>query len=236
MRIDLHCHSKYSKRPSLWLMQKIGCPESFSEPLALYRSAKEKGMNGVTITDHNVIDGCLELAHLSDSFVSEEVTTYFPSDECKLHVLVYDITEAQHVEIQALRSNVFELVHYLNHWGIHHVLAHPFFAVNDRLTLDHMEEALLLFKNFELNGDQSVAANALLRDVLDRLTPELYGELSDKHNLYLPFDEPWRKNLTGGSDDHSSLHLARTYTEVPGARTKGEFFEGVEEGRTRLPA
>jgi len=23
MRVDLHCHSKWSKRPALWLMQKI---------------------------------------------------------------------------------------------------------------------------------------------------------------------------------------------------------------------
>jgi hypothetical protein len=30
MKIDLHLHSSHSKRSSQWVLQKIGCPESFS--------------------------------------------------------------------------------------------------------------------------------------------------------------------------------------------------------------
>lgn len=93
MKIDLHVHSKYSKRPSEWILKKLGCPESFTDPLHLYRIAKKRGMSAVTITDHNAIDGCLEIAHLPDTFISEEVTTYFPEDGCKLHVLAYDVDE-----------------------------------------------------------------------------------------------------------------------------------------------
>ena len=74
MRIDLHCHSKYSKRPTLWLMQKLGCPESFTEPLHLYHRAREKGMSAVTITDHNVIDGVLEIQHLPNVLMGCEYT------------------------------------------------------------------------------------------------------------------------------------------------------------------
>jgi len=106
MRADLHVHSKYSRRPSQWFLQKMGCPESFTEPLNLYRIARNRGMSLVTITDHNSIDGALEIAHLPGTFISEEVTTYFPEDKCKVHVLVYQITESQHEDIQKLRQNL----------------------------------------------------------------------------------------------------------------------------------
>ena len=93
MKIDLHVHSRYSTRPSQWVLQKLGCQECYTEPQTLYRLAKKRGMSLVTITDHNVIDGCLEIAGLPDTFISEEVTTYFPEDGCKAHVLVYEINE-----------------------------------------------------------------------------------------------------------------------------------------------
>ena len=50
----------FSKRPSQWVLQKLGCPESFTEPLKLYSTAKKKGMTHVTITDHNTISGALQ--------------------------------------------------------------------------------------------------------------------------------------------------------------------------------
>jgi hypothetical protein len=40
MRIDIHVHSKFSKRPSEWVLKKIGCSESYAEPLNIYRIAK----------------------------------------------------------------------------------------------------------------------------------------------------------------------------------------------------
>ena len=149
MRIDLHVHSKFSTRPSQWLLQKLGCPESFTEPHEIYHIAKTRGMTLVTITDHNRIEGALEIAHLPDAFVSEEITTYFPEDRCKIHVLALNIDEAQHRDIQKVRENIYELVDYLLAAGILHILAHPLFSVNDRLTVTHLEKLLLLFKNFE---------------------------------------------------------------------------------------
>jgi len=84
-------------------------------------------MDWVTITDHNTLSGSLEIAHLSDTFVSEDITTYFPEDQCKLHVLAWNITERQHEDITHLRENVFELVSYLNNEKIIHAVAHPMF-------------------------------------------------------------------------------------------------------------
>jgi hypothetical protein len=56
-----------------WILQKIGCPESFTEPLQVYSIAKSRAMDLVTITDHNSIDGALQIAHLPDTFISEEL-------------------------------------------------------------------------------------------------------------------------------------------------------------------
>ena len=159
MQIDIHVHSKYSKRPSQWILKKIGCPESFTEPLQLYQIAKSRGMSHVTISDHNSIDGALEIAHLNDVFISEEITTYFPDNGCKLHVLALNIDEAQHREIQRLRPNIHDLARYLHQEKILAIAAHPLYAINDRLTLAHFEQMLLMFRNFELNGARNPREN-----------------------------------------------------------------------------
>lgn len=231
MKADLHAHSKFSRRPAEWILQKLGSPESFTEPTNLYRIAKQRGMSLVTITDHNSIDGCLEIADLPETFVSEEVTTYFPEDGCKLHVLVYDIDEAQHREIQRIRENVYDLTAYLNQQHVIHALAHPLYSVNNRLTVEHVEKAFLMFRNFELNAGRSLEQNRCLHVVLSSLTPETIDALADKHGIEPLCPEPWRKNFTGGSDDHSSLTIARRYTHTPEATGLSEFLAGIEGGR-----
>jgi hypothetical protein len=187
-------------------------------------------MSLVTITDHNRIDGALEIAHLPGVFISEEVTSYFPEDGCKVHVLVYDINEAQHAEIQKLRSNIFDLVAYARKSGITCAAAHPLLAVNDRLTPDHIEKLLLLFSIFELNGDCHPASNRCMEELLDRLSLNDMQRLADKHKLDCVCPPPWRKYLIAGSDDHSSLNIARNFTRVPGASSVAEFFEGINRG------
>ena len=233
MRVDLHVHSKYSKRPSAWVLKKIGCPESFTEPQDIYRIALARGMTHVTISDHNRIEGALAIAHLPRTFLSEEITTYFPEDRCKLHVLALDITESQHADIQHCRDNVFYLVDYLRAQGIVHVVAHPLYGVNDRLSIEHFEKMLLLFKNFEMNGARNDVANDGLEAVLKALSPDMIEALSDRHGIDPAFPEPWKKNITGGSDDHSSLNIARTYTEIPGAGSLREGLAGLENGQSR---
>jgi len=234
MKIDLHCHSKYSKRPTLWVMQKLGCPESFTEPTKLYALAREKGMSAVTITDHNVIDGALEIAHLPDTFIGCEYTTYFPEDHCKVHVLVYGLTEAQHEDITRARENIHDLVTYLTEAALPHVCAHPLFWVNDRLTVEHIEQLALLFKNWELNGDHDQAMNAAVMTIIDGLREADIERLANKHGIVPAGPEPWRKNIAGGSDDHGSLNLARTYTEVLDASNLDEFWQGIGQGLARV--
>ena len=234
LKADLHVHSKYSKRPSEWILRKIGCFESYTEPQRLYSIARDRGMDLVTITDHNTLAGSLEIAHLEDTFLSEEITTYFPEDGCKLHVLAYGISENQHEDISRLRENVFNLVGYLTEEQIVHVLAHPLFSINDRLTIAHLEQALVLFKNFELNGCRDSYQNSVLQDILKGLTKEDIERLADKHDLEPVSDEPWKKNMTGGSDDHSSLNIAATYTKVAGVSSVEEFLTGIGRNRAKV--
>jgi glycosyltransferase involved in cell wall biosynthesis len=234
LRVDLHVHSKFSKHPSEWMLQKLGCSESYTDPRSLYHLVRSRGMSHVTITDHNTIEGSLEIAHLPQTFISEEVTTYFPEDRCKVHVVVYSISERQHQDLQYLRENIYDFTNYLYQENITHTLAHPLYSVNEKLTIGHFERCLLLFKNFELNGSRGKEQNTLLKLVLGQLTPQDIQSLTERYGLQPRFDEPWKKNLTGGSDDHSALTAANQYTEVAGAKDLPEFLEGINRHRATV--
>ena len=115
IRADLHVHSCHSRHASEWILQRIGAQESYTEVETVYRDAKRRGATFVTLTDHNSIDGALELIarHPQDCFVSTEATTYFPEDGCKVHVLCYGITPDQFQAIQQTRENIYNLRNYL---------------------------------------------------------------------------------------------------------------------------
>ena len=110
LRADLHLHSSFSNKPTYWALRKFNCPESFTSPLRLYDIARSRAMDFVTITDHNSIDGCLEIAHLPRTFISSEITAHFPENGCKVHVVTLDLTASRFKEIMALKYS--ELVYY----------------------------------------------------------------------------------------------------------------------------
>jgi predicted metal-dependent phosphoesterase TrpH len=88
-------------------------PESYTDPAEAYATAKRRGMDFVTLTDHNTIAGALEIAHHEDVFISVEVTAELPEDRTPLHVLVWGIGERDWPEMDALRRNVYELIDYV---------------------------------------------------------------------------------------------------------------------------
>ncbi len=232
MKADLHLHSKYSDRPTEWFLRRIGAPECFSEPEDLYRHCRAHGMDFVTLTDHNRIDGALSIAHLPGTFVSAEFTTYFPDDDCKVHCLAYDITEAQFRDIQTLRPSIYDLRLYLIEHDIVHAIAHPLFRVNDALTVKHVEQLLVMFNRFEvMNGSRHTRAGDLVAAVFGQLTPELIAELASRHGLSPAGPTPWIKRFTGGSDDHSGVFAACAYTVTPDADTTVAFLEHLRAGR-----
>ena len=231
-RCDLHVHSKFSARSEEWLFRRFDFPDSCTDPVALYDQLVARGMHFVTITDHDSIDGCLAIADKDHVFISEQVTTYFPHDQCKVHLLAWGITEAQHQEIALLRSDIFELQKFLSANGIAHAVAHPLYSVNGKLKATHLERLILLFKHFEgLNGLRDALLSELVTGLLSRLTPKKIEEWAQRHNLAPTHEEPWKKILVGGSDDHGGKFAASAYTETPRAKSAREFLSHLVAGR-----
>src|SRR5438067_11330444 len=230
-RCDLHIHSKFSARSEDWLFRRFDFPDSCTEPLDVYTQLREHGMDFVTITDHDCIDGCLAIADKPRTFISEQVTTYFPQDPCKVHVLVWGITPAQHQDISVFRSDIFELQKYLAENRIAHAIAHPLYSINGKLTASHLERLILLFKHFEaVNGLRDTLLSELAQNLLSSLTPEKIDMFANRHNLAPTHPEPWIKIFTGGSDDHSGQFIASAYTETPPAKSPKKFLANIRSG------
>lgn len=233
-KIDLHIHSKYSEHPSDWFLQRIGAQESYTDPEFIYEMAKERGMDLVTITDHNKIDGAviLKQKYPYDTIIGVETTTYFPEDECKIHILLYGITEAQFDEIQKYRKNIYTLREYIQSEDLAYSVAHATYSINGKLNIDHIEKLLLLFDVFEgINGGRNIFSNFNFMEIVRRLTPEHYGRLVEKHQIETMGDTPWIKGFTAGSDDHSGMFIAKTHTLTEG-QTQKDAIESIKRKKT----
>jgi len=231
-RADLHVHSRYSDRPSEWVLRRVGAPECFVEPIDVYHRAVAAGMNFVTISDHNKIDGALDIAHLPNTYISTEVTTYFPENDAKMHILAVGITEEQFQMIQELRTDIYALRRFFLHEDIIYSVAHPLYLVNDRLTVEQFEKLLVMFNRFELiNGTRDPRATEVVASLLDALTPEMIDRLANKHDIEPAGPTPHKKLMTAGSDDHSGLYIASAHTVTPHAETVDEFLEHLRQGR-----
>lgn len=233
-RVDMHVHSKFSDRPSQWILRRVGAPECFTDPQMIYDRAKAAGMDFVTISDHNEIRGAMELKakYPHEVFTAQEITTYFPDNGCKMHILAWDFTEEQHRTIQESRGNINDLAVYLREQKILHAVAHPFYQNNHRLTLDQFEKLILMFRHFEgLNGARDLLLSSLAVEILRKLTPEVIQQLADRHNMAPQVPDAHIKFFTGGSDDHSSVFIARAHTATAKARTCDDFLREIREGR-----
>lgn len=243
-RMDMHVHSSASRKPVFAFLSPLGCPESYSAPERVYDQARSRGMDLVTITDHDTIDGVMQLVDrgFQDVIVGEEVTVFFPEDRCKLHVLVWSLTPDQHEQIETLglRDDVYQFAAWLAEHQLAHALAHPLYIQNGRLGTWHLERASLLFKGFEtINGAHAGPHRSALLTWLDALTPARVQELIDRHQIEPLWSRIWLKAVTGGSDDHALLNIGRTWTSVtdPGGRQildPAEFLQHVMAGRAAV--
>ncbi len=230
-KADLHVHSSHSNKPTYWAMRKFSVPESYTSPKHLYRVARERGMDFVTITDHNAISGALEIAHLENTFVSSEITAHFPENGCKVHVVVLHISEIQFQSIMILRKNIYELVAYLHSEKIVHFLAHPLYAQNEKLNCEIIERSLLLFTTFEIkNGCRAHRFNGFTKRLVSSLSEAVIDRLADKYDLQPYGATPWLKSVVGGSDDHGGLFIARAHTTVYDTPTIEGFIDGIRNG------
>jgi hypothetical protein len=86
-RVDLHCHSAASRVSRLGVQRALGLPECATPPEEVYELAKRRGMDFVTVTDHDTIAGALEIADRPDVFISEELTAWFRGEPQAVHLL-----------------------------------------------------------------------------------------------------------------------------------------------------
>ncbi len=234
-QVDLHVHSKYSNHPSEWFLQRLGASESYTDPESIYKMARKRGMDFVTVTDHNRIKASIELVekYPDRCFTGVESTAYFPEDNCKVHILIYGLNCEQFSQIQKKRSNIYKLRDYLKKQDLACVVAHATYSVNERLSLEHLEKLILLFNNFEgRNGSRSVLHNDVLSKVLRELTREDIERLQ-KNTSLKPGGKQHGKITDRGSDDHAGLFIAKTSTRAK-ASSPAEFIERIKRGQTEV--
>lgn len=208
MRCDLHVHSVGSgmcNTPGLTRISK----ESYNQPEDVYRLSKQRGMSVVTITDHDSIEAAESLRQYPDFFLSEEVTVRMPSGS-EMHLGVYDITEKDHAQIQRRRNDFIALVMYLTERRLFFSVNHVFSGLTGRRSEEDFNWFASYAPAFEIrNGQMCAEANRHAETLAKALG----------------------KVATGGSDSHTLSGVALTYTQVPGARTVEEYFQGLRAGR-----
>ncbi|MDE3180666.1 MAG: hypothetical protein KGM47_13530, partial [Acidobacteriota bacterium] len=217
-KADMHCHTRYSGLVKH--LRFLRARDCYSQPADVYRRAKARGMDLVTITDHDSIDGCLDLLNrfgeLPDFVIGEEVTTRLPEFEHEIHVGVYGHNEAQHKEIQRLRANAGELVAFLKQNKLLYVLNHFFHDFwNAARVRDFIERMAQLFNVFE-------ARNGTLQREHNSLIVALLASFRQRGQ---------RVSVVAGSDSHTLRRVGSSYTASE-ARNREEFLADIREGRS----
>jgi predicted metal-dependent phosphoesterase TrpH len=209
----MHVHSTASELSKLGIQRSLHLPECATEPEEVYELAQARGMDFVTITDHDTIAGALTIDHLPDTFISEELTVWFKGEPQAVHVLCYGITPDDHEWLQAHNDSVEACAEYLNaHEHITSALAHPFYAVEAPLTPRHRRRLAQLFPIWETrNGSRA-------------------KELNLPAFVYI---ETHGGTAIGGSDDHAGVDIGRTFTETPKVATPTDFLAQIKAGNAQ---
>ncbi len=205
----MHCHSTASQESRLGVQRAVGLPECATPPQEVYELAKRRGMDFVTITDHDTIAGVLEIADRPDVFVSEELTARFRGEPQAVHVLCYGIAGEDHEWLQAHAGDVELCAAYMLEREIVCALAHPYYTVAAPLSARHRRRLAELFGVWETrNGARARELNR---------PAATYVATRDGIGI-------------GGSDDHAGVDIGRTYTEAPAAGSPEQFLAHVRAG------
>lgn len=166
-------------------------------------------MDLVTLTDHDSIGAAEILRRHPNFFVSEEVTCRMPGGTV-VHIGVYDITERQHLEIQRRREDLLCLLAYLTERRLFFSVNHVFSSLTGRRNLEDFAFFKGYFPAFEIRS----------------------GQMLPFHNREAErFARRLGKVGLAGSDSHAIPSVGSAYTEVPDARNKSEFLQGLRAGK-----
>jgi glycosyltransferase involved in cell wall biosynthesis len=205
----------YSVESGRWVLRSLKAPESFTPPELIYELSRKRGMDLVTITDINTIEGALSIAHLPGTFVSEEIRTFLYGTRTSVHIIAYNISPQEHEEMIPVRDSFPALMEYLKDKNILHSLVHPFYFPGTDL------------KNSEF---RTVIENVNLIESLNGTRSEI------ENNSVIPItrsikNDPEFSGFTGGSDDHCGRFMGLTYTEVEDADCLEDYLNGVRQGK-----
>ena len=213
LRADLHVHTCHSTQSgSLKFLRSRDC---YSNPADVYRIAKARGMDLVCVTDHDSINGALELLDrrpdARDVIVGEEITCWLPDTDVEVHIGAYGMTEALHRDVQRLHRNVFDVAARLREAGVFFALNHLLHFYRNQVPLRDYLRLLDEVPGMEVrNGTMLVTHNELCARIADaRPRPRLAA--------------------IGGSDAHTLRRVGTTWTEAPGA-TRDEFLRSLHRG------
>lgn len=217
-RADLHMHTAFSGWRSLRLIDPQDC---YVSPERAYETAIERGMDYVCFTDHNTIDGALDLlARRPDAeprlIVGEEVETTLPGTEQWIHINVYGVDERLHDDLQRMRPDCFQLIEELTRRDLFFVLNHPFQSFRSaRAARRDLSSLLPLFPGIEVLNSTSPRSHEPILRALSRRT-----------GTRLP-------SCVGGSDAHTLSRIGAVFTEAPGD-DRTEYLRHVRRGTARI--
>jgi len=256
-RADLHVHTRHSRVSGN--MRFLRSRDCYSAPADVYRVARMRGMDYVAFTDHDSIDGALELLEarpdLADRvIVGEEVSCTLPDRGVQVHLAVYGMTEALHRDLQPLRGNVFDVVARLRGADVFFALNHLLHFYRGQVPLDRYLALLECVPAVEArNGTMAMAHNLLIERIAEegvgnRFREEGVGNRfrarsgvgnrfpSRSFGKRFPTPSGARKrfptpflSMTAGSDAHTLRRVGTTWTEAPGS-TRDEFLANARRG------
>ena len=177
-------------------------------------------MDLVCVTDHDSIDGGLELLErrpdADDVIVGEEITCRLPDGESRCTSRAYDMTEALHRDVQHLRGNVFDVTARLREAGVFFALNHLLHFYRDQLPLERYLELLDEVPALEVrNGTMLPAHNELCER----------WSLDDAGHADRAWSRDWRQRRAHAAARRHDLdggagHDARGVPEQPEARPR----------------
>ena len=222
LRADLHVHSCHSRVSGT--MPFLGSRDCYSAPAEVYRVAKARGMDLVALTDHDSIDGALELLATrpgaTDVIVGEEVSCRWPGTDLAVHLGVYGMTEALHREVQSLRGNVFEVIARLRQADVFFSLNHLLHFYRGQIPFDQYLRLLDEVPALEVrNGTMLAAHNTLVESMVERRAAAAPAQAQ-------------QLGMVAGSDAHTLRRVGLTWTAAPG-RNREEFVASLRQGLGR---
>lgn len=190
MRLDLHAHSRYS-------------PDSKLDPVGIVKIARQRGLDGVAVTDHNAVEGARKAWDYGrdNGVVVVRGTEVSTADG---HVLAYGVTQPL-ARDRSARDTVQDV---LGLGGVP-VAAHPYRFWSG---LGEGETVGSPFAAYEVQNARTLRrGNARAR------------ALAAARGV----------GGTGGSDAHFYDEIGHAVTVVEGASTEEEVLEALRRGRVR---